>query len=326
MQNGNLIENAVAAVRTYQSCQQDREFGYDCNSNPEGVSDADLYRSVRIAEDEMYRALAALDDKNIEIVLQQTKDRDHDGSYFMSTSLEEVRRRQSENADVVKAIENLSLEAAVDLLRKASLSPINAIDYVEGHREQLLNEYLAGGFRWTFVQSEIMAINAEQNPEATASAGVQTQELVKTDRMSVMSKVLASLAGAGDIFSDAPEVAGAVAATQNLAVLARYLAADTEVLCSGDLLVPEGGIVVDVDCRVDGSLIVDLPDGIDATEHSWAFRPRGSDHTFRVKLFCGEFGDDETWVVDEPDRFYEAVVMRGLRKELSQEASVSPSP
>jgi len=183
-QDRQLIKVAEDAVRNYQSANRDREFSYDCTSNPEGISDEQLFRDVTIFENEMFFALVALKDEDIQLVLQQTQDRDHDGSSFKSTSLEHVQRWRADNVDVVTAIDSLSLETALAVLRKASLSPMYVDSYVEGHREQLRTVYFAGELSSEFVQAEITATTVQRKPaDSEISCENNTDEATVRTRM-----------------------------------------------------------------------------------------------------------------------------------------------
>lgn len=98
------IERATNFVRAYISASQDREFSYDCNVNPEGVSDDRLSELEDDARNRMMATLAVLTDVQISGLLAVNKDRDHDGSLFAVTSVVNVRRwqiHQNEHGNVI---------------------------------------------------------------------------------------------------------------------------------------------------------------------------------------------------------------------------------
>ncbi len=94
---------AADSVRRYKEAEHQREFGYVDTINPEGQSDKELIDELVDAEQEMMAALSDLSDAQIEQVLTANKRRDHDGSLFSVTSVEEVRRWQAQFAAMTVA-------------------------------------------------------------------------------------------------------------------------------------------------------------------------------------------------------------------------------
>lgn len=133
-----------------------------------------------------------------------------------------------------------------------------------------------------------------------------SSEETDVDRQDLMRKAITSMAATGDIYTDASECAGSVAAAQNLSVLARLLSGDTEAIAKGALRA-DGEDVCEADVRADGSLLIDLPDGYDTSGKVWTLATSDGGE-FRVKLFVGDAGDDEAFVVDDAEAFYEAVL------------------
>jgi hypothetical protein len=130
------------------------------------------------------------------------------------------------------------------------------------------------------------------------------------DRQDLMRKAMASLASIGDVYTDARECAGSVAAAQNLATLARFLSADTELVAKGILRASADGVCDDVceaDVRADGSLLVDVPSDYDTSGKIWTLATSDGGE-FLVGLFVGVAGDDDQWVVEDAESFYEAVL------------------
>lgn len=121
-------------------------------------------------------------------------------------------------------------------------------------------------------------------------------------RFDLMGSALASMAAIGDVFTDAQECTGSVAAAENLQVLAGLLAGDSETIGVGKLLAGPS-VVSDAAIRADGSLIVELPDGLDITGRAWTV-VTASGPSYRAKLFEGESGTKGKWVIDEPQKFY----------------------
>jgi hypothetical protein len=99
----NPVKLATDAVRRYKAAEHQHEFGYVDTINPEGQSEQVLLDELNDAEQEMMAALSDLSDAQIEQVLAANKRRDHDGSLFSVTSVEEVRRWQAQFATMTIA-------------------------------------------------------------------------------------------------------------------------------------------------------------------------------------------------------------------------------
>lgn len=127
-----------------------------------------------------------------------------------------------------------------------------------------------------------------------------------TENMTKMA--LAAMAGMGDVFTDSPECAHSVAAAENLAALASKLAGSAfyDIVAAGHLMA-DGKTVCPAQVRVDGSLIVGIPDGFDTSGLVWSIT-LATGHNIPVALFTGECGDDEHWVIDDADTFYTAIL------------------
>jgi hypothetical protein len=118
----------------------------------------------------------------------------------------------------------------------------------------------------------------------------------------LIRSALASVAATGDVFTDARESAGSVAAAQNLQVLAGLLGGGSETVAKGKLLAG-ASVVSDVDIRADGSLVVNLPSGFDTSSRAWTV-VTSAGTVYRVKHFGDEHGEDGKWVIDEASAFY----------------------
>ena len=97
MSDSNSVKIAEEAVSYYIGASFDREFSYDCNVNPENLSDAVLSQRLDDARAEMINALAALDDTEAAGVLQRVQQRDHDNSLFAVVMLDDVREHRAAN-------------------------------------------------------------------------------------------------------------------------------------------------------------------------------------------------------------------------------------
>lgn len=138
--------------------------------------------------------------------------------------------------------------------------------------------------------------------EAQEQIGKVERAIAPIYTTGLMRSALASLAAIGDVFTDAPESAGSIAAAQNLQVLASLLGGGTETVAKGKLLAG-ASVVSDVDIRADGSLVVNLPDGFDTSGRTWTV-VTSSETVYRVMRFGSEPGDDSKWVIDEANAFY----------------------
>jgi hypothetical protein len=103
MSNSNPVKIAEEAVRYYIGAAFDREYSYDCNVNPEMLSDAELGKRLGDAFTEMLNALAALKDEDAAGVLDRVQQRDHDGSLFAVVMLDDVRRHRVANSPATQA-------------------------------------------------------------------------------------------------------------------------------------------------------------------------------------------------------------------------------
>jgi hypothetical protein len=122
----------------------------------------------------------------------------------------------------------------------------------------------------------------------------------------IMRAVLASFVAVGDVFTDAPECAASVEATENLLTLADLLRGDTETVCSGTLMAGASDIC-EVDIRADGSMVVNLPNGFDPSERAWSVVTTAG-NVYRVKRFEGDDTRDSKWLIDELEAFYANLV------------------
>jgi hypothetical protein len=126
----------------------------------------------------------------------------------------------------------------------------------------------------------------------------------------LVEKLLAALADTGNIYDDSLECSAKVAAAENLAVFASHLQAQSNAssrVCRGTLLA-DGQAVVEVSVDIDGTLIFMTPTDLDTGGRKWALRlPWGP--VVGVALFVtGDAGDDERWVVSDPETFYAALL------------------
>ncbi|MBK3780281.1 hypothetical protein G3A43_08420 [Paraburkholderia aspalathi] len=127
-------------------------------------------------------------------------------------------------------------------------------------------------------------------------------------KLELMQRALASMAGIGDIFTDAPECEASVAAAQNLTVLAGLLSSGDTVIAQG-ALVADNQVVSTADVRVNGKVVPTIPEGFDTSGRNWEL-VLAAGQKFSVAMFAGECADDETWVVDEPEAFYSALLQQ----------------
>lgn len=121
-----------------------------------------------------------------------------------------------------------------------------------------------------------------------------------------MKMAFAAMAGMGDIFTDAHECAASVHAAQNLAVLARKFSGQDIVATKGQLFA-DGKAVCYVDVLIAGELVFDVPEGFDTSERNWEITLT-TGQALPVILFTGECGDDESWVIDDAEKFYAALL------------------
>jgi hypothetical protein len=52
-----------------------------------------------------------------------------------------------------------------------------------------------------------------------------------------------------------------------------------------------------------------IPDGFDTSERTWELA-LADGQKFSVEMFAGECAGDATWVVDEPEAFYSALLQQ----------------
>ena len=124
---------------------------------------------------------------------------------------------------------------------------------------------------------------------------------------SLMKMALTAMSGMGSIFTDAPECAHSVAAAENLVALAAYFSnGEQTVIAAGHLMV-DAKTVCPAQVRIDGSLIVEVPEGFDTGGQRWSITLATGDN-ISVAMFTGECGDDENWVIDDADSFYNAIM------------------
>lgn len=122
----------------------------------------------------------------------------------------------------------------------------------------------------------------------------------------LMRAILACFVTLGDVFTDAPECAASVEAAENLQALAEMLRGDTETVVTGTLMAGASDIC-EVDIRADGSMMVTLPDGFDASERAWSVVTTAG-NVYRVKRFEGDDTRDAKWLIDELEAFYADLV------------------
>ena len=147
---------------------------------------------------------------------------------------------------------------------------------------------------------EAMAVNTSSRSRPSEQKAEEA--ITPISKLDLMSSALASLAAIGDVFTDATECAGSVAAAQNLQAFAGLLAGESETVGFGKLLAASF-VVSDATIRADGSLVTTLPDGFDTSGRAWTV-VTNSGAGYRVKLFEGEAGDSGEWLIDEPQKFY----------------------
>jgi len=127
------------------------------------------------------------------------------------------------------------------------------------------------------------------------------------DINALMKKVLGAVASSGDIYTDAPECEASVAAAQNLAVLAQLLGnSHSTTVCDATLLA-DGVAVGEGRVQVDGSILWQVPADFDTSGKTWALELLDGD-SVSVTMFAGETADDESWVVADASKFYEALL------------------
>lgn len=122
----------------------------------------------------------------------------------------------------------------------------------------------------------------------------------------LMKMAFTAIAGMGDIYTDARECRAAVAAAENLAFLAGKFSGTGCVATSGRLTA-DGQDVCAAAVRIDGTLIVSIPDGFDTSERNWAI-VLSTGQSLNVLFYTGEFGDDEDWVLEDASAFYEVIL------------------
>lgn len=94
---GEALARAGRTIKAYVDAGWSVTYGYDCNSNPEGISEEDLYKVEDEARQLMLAALSMLADVEIEAAIQGNKNRDFDGTSFTVTDLGEVQRWRAEH-------------------------------------------------------------------------------------------------------------------------------------------------------------------------------------------------------------------------------------
>ncbi|WP_321935191.1 hypothetical protein [Paraburkholderia sp. J8-2] len=120
----------------------------------------------------------------------------------------------------------------------------------------------------------------------------------------IVSHAIAAAASIGDIYTDDHESAPSVARAQNLARLFALLSQDSGRAATGALWV-DGALLGSVDVLIDGA--VDLGEGVAVTSGSDYRLKLSSDVLLKLKAFVSAEGDVKL-VVDDPDRFYEALL------------------
>jgi hypothetical protein len=126
------------------------------------------------------------------------------------------------------------------------------------------------------------------------------------NKLNLMKMALTAIGSTSDIFTDARECAASVAAAENLQVLARKLSGDTSLLTSGILKAGDAE-VCGVQVYLDGTLLGVFPHDFDTSGRTWSVTLLDGP-TLPVAMFAGEAADDETWVIDDPEAFYEFVL------------------
>ena len=126
----------------------------------------------------------------------------------------------------------------------------------------------------------------------------------------LIKMAFSAMSGQSDIFTDAPECAGAVAAAENLQVLAgklqAHLPGSGTIVAAGHLMA-DGQTVCPASADICGSLTMDLPDGFDTSGRTWTLT-LATGAAIPVAMFTGECGDDESWVIDDAEAFYAAIM------------------
>lgn len=122
----------------------------------------------------------------------------------------------------------------------------------------------------------------------------------------LMQKALASLAGFGDIYTDAREKAGAVTAARNLSNLALRLTAENDVVCHG-MLRADGTDIGEVGIRADGSLLMGKAE---VPEDVLYVAVEAMGNNYMVSKYAGEAGDDEIFVIIHAADFYEDYISK----------------
>jgi hypothetical protein len=125
-------------------------------------------------------------------------------------------------------------------------------------------------------------------------------------QIEVMKMAFTAIAGMGDVYTDASECRPAVAAAENLVCLASRLKGIGSVVMSGRLIADEQDVCA-VDVRVDGTLLVSIPDGFDTSEHNWKVI-LSTGQSLCVLFYTGECSDDESWVIENASLFYDAIL------------------
>ena len=143
------------------------------------------------------------------------------------------------------------------------------------------------------------------NSVREAQAGRQ-QDL----RSKLLHKVVSSFGATGDIYSDSWEASASVSAAQNLGVLAKKLCNDDTEVCKGTLLA-DGVVVGEVSVQIDGALTGNHALTRTGRRVAWAVAlPGGA--TVRVAMFESESAGEESWVVDDAEAFYTALIGAGV--------------
>lgn len=234
-----------------------------------------------------------------------------------SYGLESVSVRQAPDAWLPAGLdEELRLCAPTMVVTRNEFwfedQPKNARDHVECipvHIDALLrflasdDRILIAGDDDEFDEYAQRVIAGTTTSETHKRAVDPEQELAPPDVAELMSRALTRFALIGDVFTRAPESAGSVAAAQNLQVLAALQSDGADTVAKGTLLAGQSA-VSDVDIRADGSLVVNLPDDFDTSSRTWTVVTT-SGAVYRVKFFVGGSADEEKWLIDEPQQFYE---------------------
>jgi hypothetical protein len=121
-----------------------------------------------------------------------------------------------------------------------------------------------------------------------------------------MKMAFTAVAGMGDIFTDAHECAASVHAAQNVAVLAGKFSGHGIVATKGHLFA-DGKAVCYVDVLIGGQLVFEVPEGFDTSGRNWEITLT-TGQALPVLMFTGESGDDESWVIEDAETFYAALL------------------